>query len=93
VTDEDIDTLLAKGEEATKDMNAKMSQYTNQALQFQMDGGGALDEYAEPEEETGADFMDPETLKVSELGFGSLVKHGSCARETKRTWAAHTPVL
>ena len=30
ITDEDIDTLIAKGMEATKDMNEKMSKYTDQ---------------------------------------------------------------
>jgi SWI/SNF-related matrix-associated actin-dependent regulator of chromatin subfamily A member 5 len=38
ITDLDIDTIIAKGEEATKDMNDKMSKYTDKALQLSLSG-------------------------------------------------------
>uniref|UniRef100_A0A7S0QUG6 Chromatin-remodeling complex ATPase n=2 Tax=Pyramimonas obovata TaxID=1411642 RepID=A0A7S0QUG6_9CHLO len=51
ITDQDIDTLIAKGEEATKEMNNKMSKYTEQALQFQLSGEQTAQELAEFQEE------------------------------------------
>ncbi|CAN8300533.1 unnamed protein product [Cochlearia groenlandica] len=37
ITDEDIDRIIAKGEEATAELNAKMKKFTEEALQFKMD--------------------------------------------------------
>lgn len=66
ITDEDIEALIAKGVKATEELNTKMAKYTDQALKFQLDGGGDqkdVYEFEDEEEETG-DFLDPETLKV-----------------------------
>jgi len=40
ITDEDVDSIIARGEEATKALNEKMSQYTDNAMKFSLDGGG-----------------------------------------------------
>lgn len=74
ITDLDIDTIIAKGEEATKDMNDKMSKYTDKALSLSLSGEQAADqtdpldfveEYDEPLEGIdikamiGANWVDP----------------------------------
>ncbi|CAN1238805.1 ISWI chromatin-remodeling complex ATPase CHR17 [Linum grandiflorum] len=37
ITDEDIDRIIAKGEEATAELDAKMKKFTEDAIQFKMD--------------------------------------------------------
>ena len=34
ITDEDIETLIARGEDATKQLNEKMSKYTDQVPEY-----------------------------------------------------------
>ncbi len=41
VTDEDIDAIIAKGEADTAALNNKLQEYTENAMKFTMDGGGA----------------------------------------------------
>ncbi|KAJ4886085.1 putative chromatin-remodeling complex ATPase chain [Raphanus sativus] len=44
ITDEDIDRIIAKGEEATAELDAKMKKFTEDAIQFKMDDSkGVLD--------------------------------------------------
>ena len=50
VTDEDIDAILAKGEETTKELNARLAQYTEKAMAFSLDGAQSLYEYEDDEE-------------------------------------------
>lgn len=38
ITDEDIDRIIAKGEEATAELDAKMKKFTEDAIKFKMDG-------------------------------------------------------
>lgn len=37
ITDEDIDRIIAKGEEATAQLDAKMKKFTEDAIKFKMD--------------------------------------------------------
>ncbi|KAL5712864.1 hypothetical protein ACHQM5_014988 [Ranunculus cassubicifolius] len=37
ITDEDIDRIIAKGEEATRELDAKMKKFTEDAIKFKMD--------------------------------------------------------
>lgn len=37
ITDEDIDRIIAKGEEATAELDAKMKKFTEDAIKFKMD--------------------------------------------------------
>jgi SWI/SNF-related matrix-associated actin-dependent regulator of chromatin subfamily A member 5 len=37
ITDEDIDRIIARGEEATAELDAKMKKFTEDAIQFKMD--------------------------------------------------------
>lgn len=37
ITDEDIDRIIAKGEEATAELDAKMKKFTEDAIMFKMD--------------------------------------------------------
>ena len=45
VTDEDIDAIIKKGERATEELNEKMQQFAEGAVQFQLDGGVSAYEY------------------------------------------------
>ena len=38
ITEEDIDRIIAKGEEATAELDAKMKKFTEDAIKFKMDG-------------------------------------------------------
>ncbi|KAL3692725.1 hypothetical protein R1sor_006376 [Riccia sorocarpa] len=54
ITDEDIDRIIAKGEEATAELDAKMKKFTEDAIKFKMDDTAGLygfDDKAEKEEE------------------------------------------
>ena len=37
ITDEDIDRIIARGEEATAELDAKMKKFTEDAIKFKMD--------------------------------------------------------
>lgn len=37
ITDEDIDRIIAKGEETTAELDAKMKRFTEDAIKFKMD--------------------------------------------------------
>lgn len=37
ITDEDIDRIIAKGEAATAELDAKMKKFTEDAIKFKMD--------------------------------------------------------
>ncbi len=49
ITDEDIDTIIAKGEDETKLLNEKMAGFTDKALKFSMDADASLYEFEEKE--------------------------------------------
>ena len=53
ITDEDIDAILAKGEAATRELNQKMSAFTEAAVKFTLDGGLAASVYEYKDEEEG----------------------------------------
>lgn len=42
ITDEDIDRIIAKGEEATAELDAKMKKFTEDAIKFKMDDSTLL---------------------------------------------------
>lgn len=39
ITDEDVDRIIARGEEATTNLDAKIKKYTEDAIKFKMDDG------------------------------------------------------
>lgn len=43
ITDEDIDRIIAKGEEATAELDAKMKKFTEDAIKFKMDDSECTD--------------------------------------------------
>ncbi|KAK3009441.1 hypothetical protein RJ639_013190, partial [Escallonia herrerae] len=45
ITDEDIDRIIAKGEEATAELDAKMKKFTEDAIKFKMDDTADLYEF------------------------------------------------
>jgi len=42
ITDEDIDRIIAKGEETTAELDAKMKKFTEDAIKFKMDDSMCL---------------------------------------------------
>ena len=59
ITDEDIDAIIQKGVRSTEELNAKMKDFTENAMKFTLDGGIAY-EFKEGEEE--ADNTDYKSL-------------------------------
>ncbi|ERN16917.1 probable chromatin-remodeling complex ATPase chain [Amborella trichopoda] len=56
ITDEDIDRIIAKGEEATAELDAKMKKFTEDAIKFKMDDTADLYDFGDEKEENKADF-------------------------------------
>ncbi|XP_048129201.1 ISWI chromatin-remodeling complex ATPase CHR11 [Rhodamnia argentea] len=56
ITDEDIDRIIAKGEEATAELDAKMKKFTEDAIKFKMDDTAELYDFDDEKEENKFDF-------------------------------------
>ncbi|KAF9619465.1 hypothetical protein IFM89_007040 [Coptis chinensis] len=56
ITDEDIDRIIAKGEEATAELDAKMKKFTEDAIKFKMDETGELYDFDDEKDENKVDF-------------------------------------
>ncbi|KAK9086561.1 hypothetical protein Syun_028955 [Stephania yunnanensis] len=56
ITDEDIDRIIAKGEEATAELDAKMKKFTEDAIKFKMDDTAELYDFDDDKEENKFDF-------------------------------------
>lgn len=54
ITDADIDAILQKGERDTKELNDKMQQFTEKAMNFTIDGGLTVYDYKDEEEAADA---------------------------------------
>lgn len=54
VTEEDIDAIMARGEEETKALNSKMQGFTEKAIQFSMGAENSLYEFADEEDKPPA---------------------------------------
>ena len=54
VTDADVEAIIAKGEETTKELNTKLAAYTEKAMAFSLDGAQSLYEYEDPDDEPEA---------------------------------------
>ncbi|XP_042476365.1 ISWI chromatin-remodeling complex ATPase CHR11 [Macadamia integrifolia] len=55
ITDEDIDRIIAKGEEATRELDAKMKKFTEDAIKFKMDDTAELYDF-DDEKDDKLDF-------------------------------------
>ncbi|MCO5580415.1 hypothetical protein L7F22_034281 [Adiantum nelumboides] len=53
ITDEDIDRIIAKGEEATAELDAKMKKFTEDAIKFKMDDTAGLYDFDNEEKDDG----------------------------------------
>ncbi|KAL1197798.1 ISWI chromatin-remodeling complex ATPase CHR17 [Cardamine amara subsp. amara] len=78
ITDEDIDRIIAKGEEATAELDAKMKKFTEDAIQFKMDDS--------------ADFydFDDDSKDENKLDFKKIVSENwndPPKRERKRNYS------
>jgi len=64
VTEEDIDAIVARGEEETKALNSKMQGFTEKAIQFSMGADNSLYEFHDEEEKVDAlpEGIDMKTL-------------------------------
>ncbi|KAH7654970.1 Calcium/calmodulin-dependent protein kinase protein [Dioscorea alata] len=56
ITDEDIDRIIAKGEEATAELDAKMMKFTEDAIKFKMDDTGEFYDFDDEKDESSFDF-------------------------------------
>ncbi|KAJ6721990.1 SNF2/RAD54 HELICASE FAMILY [Salix viminalis] len=56
ITDEDIDRIIAKGEEATAELDAKMKKFTEDAIKFKMDDTAELYDFDDDKDENKLDF-------------------------------------
>ncbi|XP_020254817.1 probable chromatin-remodeling complex ATPase chain isoform X2 [Asparagus officinalis] len=56
ITDEDIDRIIAKGEEATAELDAKMKKFTEDAIKFKMDDNAELYDFDDEKDENKVDF-------------------------------------
>ncbi|KAI4345461.1 hypothetical protein L6164_012585 [Bauhinia variegata] len=56
ITDEDIDRIIAKGEEATAELDAKMKKFTEDAIKFKMDETAELYDFDDDKDENKFDF-------------------------------------
>ncbi|XP_019437519.1 PREDICTED: ISWI chromatin-remodeling complex ATPase CHR11-like isoform X1 [Lupinus angustifolius] len=56
ITDEDIDRIIAKGEEATAELDAKMKKFTEDAIKFKMDDTAELYDFDDKKDENEFDF-------------------------------------
>ncbi|KAH7856313.1 hypothetical protein Vadar_025023 [Vaccinium darrowii] len=56
ITDEDIDRIIAKGEEATAELDAKMKKFTEDAIKFKMDDTSDLYDFDDEKDENKMDF-------------------------------------
>uniref|UniRef100_A0A0D3G3A8 Chromatin-remodeling complex ATPase n=1 Tax=Oryza barthii TaxID=65489 RepID=A0A0D3G3A8_9ORYZ len=56
ITDEDIDRIIAKGEEATAQLDAKMKKFTEDAIKFKMDDTAELYDFDDDKDENKLDF-------------------------------------
>ncbi|KAA8519296.1 hypothetical protein F0562_013552 [Nyssa sinensis] len=56
ITDEDIDRIFAKGEEATAELDAKMKKFTEDAIKFKMDDTADLYDFDDKKDENKLDF-------------------------------------
>jgi SWI/SNF-related matrix-associated actin-dependent regulator of chromatin subfamily A member 5 len=61
LTEEDIDQIIQKGERATEELNNKMTEFTDNAMKFTLDGGFTAYDFKDPEEEQP---HDPEALRA-----------------------------
>ncbi|XP_020272875.1 ISWI chromatin-remodeling complex ATPase CHR11-like [Asparagus officinalis] len=56
ITDEDIDRIIAKGEEATAALDAKMKKFTEDAIKFKMDDNADLYDFDDKKDDDKVDF-------------------------------------
>uniref|UniRef100_J3NCT4 Chromatin-remodeling complex ATPase n=1 Tax=Oryza brachyantha TaxID=4533 RepID=J3NCT4_ORYBR len=56
ITDEDIDRIIAKGEETTAEVDAKMKRFTEDAIKIKMDDIAELYDFDDDKEENKLDF-------------------------------------
>ncbi|XP_047157879.1 ISWI chromatin-remodeling complex ATPase CHR11 [Vigna umbellata] len=56
ITDEDIDRIIAKGEEATAELDAKMKKFTEDAIKFKMDDTAELYDFDDEKDENRFDI-------------------------------------
>ncbi|KAH9328774.1 hypothetical protein KI387_000882, partial [Taxus chinensis] len=56
ITDEDIDRIIAKGEEATAELDAKMKKFTEDAIKFKMDDNAELYDFGDDKDDSKFDL-------------------------------------
>ena len=91
ITDADIDSIIAKGQQATEDLNKKMQQFTENAMKFTLDGGINAYEFKDPAAEP-EDTVDLKQL-IGAPHLASCQKCSSCVCTSclYRSWDSWAP--
>lgn len=71
LTEEDIDQIIQKGERATEELNNKMTEFTENAMKFTLDGGFTPYEFRDADDEAP---HDPDALRAI-MGALFLMPH------------------
>jgi len=80
ITDEDIEAIITKGEETTKDLNDKLQKFSESAIKFTLDGGMSVYDY---EDEKGGEFGGiPEGVDLKQYVAANWIGPGT--RERKK---------
>ncbi|KAJ1385584.1 SNF2-related, N-terminal domain [Sesbania bispinosa] len=85
ITDEDIDRIIAKGEEATTELDAKMKKFTEDAIKFKMDDTAELYAFDDEKDEKKVDFK----KLVSENWVEPQEENGSAITQSLSTSSKH----
>merc|ERR1711977_543604 len=80
ITDEDVEAIITKGEEQTKDLNNKLQKFSESAIKFTLDGGMSVYDY---EDEKGGEFSGiPEGVDLKSYVAANWIGPGT--RERKK---------
>ena len=85
LTDEDIDAIIQKGEEETKNLNDKLQRFTESAIKFTLDGGMSVYEYADKEDTTFGGV--PEGVDMKSYMAANWIGPGT--RERKKVYRSY----
>ena len=69
ITDDDIETIIAKGADETKLLNEKMAGFTDKALKFSMDADASLYEFDDKDEKEDKQFEGIDMKAVISAGW------------------------
>ncbi|CAH9137203.1 unnamed protein product [Cuscuta epithymum] len=91
ITDEDIDRIIAKGEEATAELDAKMKKFTEDAIKFKMDDSADIYDFDDEKDENKLDFKKIATENWNEPSRRERKRNYSESEYFKQTMRQNGP--